>query len=202
MHYHPRLHVVLVHPEIPHNTGAVGRTCVAVAAKLWLVRPLGFRLDDYYLRRAGLDYWEHLEWEVVDDLPTLAERIPAALPGTAVERSGIDREPDAASGAPGASDDAPGAPDAASGPRRPWLFTRWGSRLYTDVQYQPADVLLFGAETAGLPPSLVEAYPDRALRIPVRPQVRSLNLSNAVAVVVYEALRQWQRESPADARPQ
>src|SRR4030042_103650 len=66
-HYEPLLHVVLYHPEIPHNTGSVGRTCVAAGAKLWLVRPLGFRLDDYYLRRAGLDYWEHLEGEVGDD---------------------------------------------------------------------------------------------------------------------------------------
>src|SRR5207253_8982883 len=74
--YEPRLHVVLHQPEIPHNTGSVGRTCVAAGAKLWLVRPPGFRLDDYYLRRAGLDYWEHLEWEVVDDWAALAARVP------------------------------------------------------------------------------------------------------------------------------
>src|SRR3954451_25411390 len=65
--YEPLLHIVLYQPEIPYNTGSVGRTCVAVGAKLWLVRPLGFRVDDYYLRRAGLDYWEHLVWHVVDD---------------------------------------------------------------------------------------------------------------------------------------
>src|SRR5688572_27332406 len=65
--YEPLLHVVLHQPEIPYNTGSVGRTCVAVGAKLWLVRPLGFRVDDYYLRRAGLDYWEHLAWEVVEN---------------------------------------------------------------------------------------------------------------------------------------
>lgn len=76
MKYEPLLHVVLHSPEIPYNTGSVGRTCVAVGAKLWLVRPLGFRLDDYYLRRAGLDYWEHLEWEVVDDWQALAARLP------------------------------------------------------------------------------------------------------------------------------
>src|ERR1051325_1253498 len=74
--YSPLLHVVLHQPEIPYNTGSVGRTCVAAGAKLWLVRPLGFRLDDYYLRRAGLDYWEHLEWEVVDDWAALAARLP------------------------------------------------------------------------------------------------------------------------------
>ena len=75
VNYEPLLHVVLHQPEIPHNTGSVGRTCVAVGAKLWLVRPLGFRVDDYYLRRAGLDYWERLEWEVVDDWPALCDRL-------------------------------------------------------------------------------------------------------------------------------
>ena len=77
MKYDPVLHVVLHQPEIPYNTGSVGRTCVAVGAKLWLVRPLGFRVDDYYLRRAGLDYWEHLEWEVMDDWPSLARALEA-----------------------------------------------------------------------------------------------------------------------------
>src|SRR6202790_5797603 len=74
--YEPRLHIVLHQPEIPYNTGSVGRTCVAAGAKLWLFRPLGFRVDDYYLRRAGLDYWPHLEWEVVDDWQHLLVRLP------------------------------------------------------------------------------------------------------------------------------
>ena len=78
--YEPCLHIVLHQPEIPYNTGSVGRTCVAVGAKLWLVRPLGFRLDDYYLRRAGLDYWEHLEFEVVDDWAALTARLPPRKP--------------------------------------------------------------------------------------------------------------------------
>ena len=77
--YDPDLHVVLFQPEIPHNTGAVGRTCVAVGAKLWLVRPLGFRVDDYYLRRAGLDYWEHLVWEAVDDWQELERKLPSRM---------------------------------------------------------------------------------------------------------------------------
>ncbi len=76
-HYQPKLHIVLHEPEIPHNTGSVGRTCVAIGAKLWLVRPLGFRVDDYYLRRAGLDYWEHLEWQVVDDWTDLIRHLPS-----------------------------------------------------------------------------------------------------------------------------
>ena len=75
--YEPLLNIVLFQPEIPHNTGSVGRTCVAAGAKLWLVRPLGFRLDDYYLRRAGLDYWPHLEWEAVDDWGALVAALPA-----------------------------------------------------------------------------------------------------------------------------
>src|SRR5690348_1871538 len=150
--YEPCLHIVLHQPEIPYNTGSVGRTCVAVAAKLWLVRPLGFRLDDYYLRRAGLDYWEHLNWEVVDDWPTLVARLP---------------------------------------PRPPWLFTKTAQTIYTNVAFQQGDVLVFGSESCGLPPSLLEEHRQRTLRIPIRPEVRSLNLSNSVAIVAYEALRQF-----------
>jgi tRNA (cytidine/uridine-2'-O-)-methyltransferase len=116
------------------------------------VRPLGFRVDDYYLRRAGLDYWEHLEWEVVDDWPTLVEQL---------------------------------------GDRQPYLFSKLGNRNYLDVNYTTGDVLVFGSESSGLPPSITEPNRDRLLRIPIRPEVRSLNLSNAVAVAVYEAQRQW-----------
>jgi tRNA (cytidine/uridine-2'-O-)-methyltransferase len=153
MKYEPRLHVVLHQPEIPYNTGSVGRTCVAVGAKLWLVRPLGFRVDDYYLRRAGLDYWEHLEWQVVDNWDELQSALPAG---------------------------------------RRWLFTKKAERSYLDARFEPADVLVFGSESSGLPDSLLDAHPpDSRLRIPTRPEVRSLNLSNAVAVASYEALRQW-----------
>jgi tRNA (cytidine/uridine-2'-O-)-methyltransferase len=150
--YEPRLHVVLHQPEIPYNTGSVGRTCVATGAKLWLVRPLGFRVDDYYLRRAGLDYWEQLEWEIVDDWTALSARL---------------------------------------GTHAMYFFSKAGRRLYTQIQYQLADVLVFGCESKGLPPELLAAHADRTVFIPIRPQVRSLNLSNAVAIVLYEALRQW-----------
>ena len=81
MRYAPRLHVVLHEPEIPPNAGNVGRTCVAIAAKMWLVRPLGFQIDDYHLRRAGLDYWDELEWEVADSWPDLVQRLATAGAG-------------------------------------------------------------------------------------------------------------------------
>jgi tRNA (cytidine/uridine-2'-O-)-methyltransferase len=152
--YEPLLHVVLHQPEIPHNTGSVGRTCVAIGAKLWLIRPLGFRVDDYYLRRAGLDYWPHLEWEIVDDWQQLVQRLPDG---------------------------------------RRWLFTKTATTSYASVSYSNGDVLVFGSESQGLPASLLDEHRDRLLRIPIRPQVRSLNLSNAVAIVSYEAARQMGR---------
>jgi tRNA (cytidine/uridine-2'-O-)-methyltransferase len=150
--YDPVLHIVLYQPEIPHNTGSVGRTCVGLGAKLWLVRPLGFKLDDYYLRRAGLDYWPHLVWEVVDDWQSLVAKLPQ---------------------------------------RTPWMFSKSGARSYIDVEFQPQDVLIFGNESSGLPPELREPYADRLVRIPTRPQVRCLNLANSVAIVAFEAIRQW-----------
>ena len=151
--YDPLLHVVLYQPEIPYNTGSVGRTCVAVGAKLWLVRPLGFRVDDYYLRRAGLDYWEHLAWQAVDDWEEFRRELPAG---------------------------------------QHWYFTKKAERSYLDAAYERGDVLVFGSESSGLPEALVSEHPESQLRIPTRSDVRSLNLSNAVAVAAYEALRQWQ----------
>ena len=148
----PRFHVVLYTPEIPYNTGSVGRTCVAVGAKLWLVRPLGFRVDDYYLRRAGLNYWQHLKWQVVDDWQELVAHLP-------VERH--------------------------------WYFTKRAVREYTSPTFSAGDALVFGCESRGLPDELLHERQDQCLRIPTRPEVRSLNLSNSVAVATYEALRQW-----------
>lgn len=145
------LHIVLHQPEIPQNTGNIGRTCVAIGAKLWLMRPLGFRLDAKHLRRAGLDYWQHLDWEVVDSWDELRERI---------------------------------------GNWSPWYFSKRANHCYTKVSYQAGDAFVFGCETQGLPESLLAECPDRAVRIPIRDQVRSLNLSSAVAVAAYEAVRQ------------
>lgn len=153
VNYDPELHVVLYQPEIPPNTGNVGRTCLAVGAKLWLVRPLGFRVDEKSLRRAGLDYWQHLEWEAKDNWDATREALSS---------------------------------------RSMWFFSKSATRLYTDVNYQQGDVLVFGNEDTGLPDSIREEYADRMLRIPIRSPVRSLNLASSVAVVAFEAVRQWQ----------
>src|SRR3954453_17657580 len=151
--YEPRLHIVLHQPEIPYNTGSVGRTCVAVGAKLWLVGPLWVRVDDFYLRRAGLDYWELLVWQVVEDWEELQNSL---------------------------------------GDRQHWLFTKKAQRSYASVKYEAGDVFGFGSESSGLPDVLLAgSSAEHQLRIPTRDAVRSLNLSNAVAVSAYEALRQW-----------
>ncbi len=155
--YQPQLNIVLYQPEIPPNTGAVGRTCVALQAKLWLVRPLGFRVDERTLRRAGLDYWQHLNWQVVDHWNQLQAELQAAGAG------------------------------------RQWLFTKHGTQEFWNVSYQLGDVLVFGAESTGLPQSMRDQAPDRLLRIPIHPDVRSLNLASAVAVAGYEATRQIMR---------
>jgi tRNA (cytidine/uridine-2'-O-)-methyltransferase len=152
--YSPTLHIVLYEPEIPDNTGNVGRTCVALGAKLWLVRPLGFRIEDRRMRRAGMDYWQHLAWEAVDDWDALWTRLPP--------------EP------------------------RPWLFSKTAARPYHAARFQPGDVLVFGSESRGLPRRLLDADPERALRIPIRGDARSLNLAVAVGIAAFEARRQWE----------
>jgi tRNA (cytidine/uridine-2'-O-)-methyltransferase len=151
----PRLHVVLYQPEIPPNTGNIGRTCVAVGAKLWLVQPLGFDISEKQRRRAGLDYWQYLDWQLVENWEELAQALAEPI---------------------------------ARG--RMWLLSKRAQRSYSAVQYAAGDVLVMGCETRGLPAELLEQYPEQMLRIPMRPEVRSLNLSAATAVVMYEAVRQ------------
>jgi tRNA (cytidine/uridine-2'-O-)-methyltransferase len=146
-----RLHVILFEPEIASNTGSIGRTCVAAGATLWLVRPLGFHLDDRHLRRAGLDYWEHLQVQVVDRLDDV---------------------------------------ETALGRDRIWSFTTKAARAYTDATFTAGDGLLFGPESRGLSARWLDAHGDRALRIPIRPEARSLNLASAAAIAVFEAVRQ------------
>ena len=164
MNYQPLLHVVLYQPAIPPNTGNIGRSCVAIGAKLWLVKPLGFRIDEKELRRAGLDYWPHLDWEAVENWAELTARLAAPL------REG-----------------------------RAWFFTKTATRLYTDVQYRAGDVLVFGSESSGLAPELLAEHADRAVRIPMRSQVRSLNLSASAGIAMYEAVRQIGAGASLDA---
>jgi len=151
-----RLHVVLVEPEIAGNAGAVGRSCVAAGAKLWMVRPLGFLLTDRHIRRSGLDYWPHLDWKVVDHLDEVA---------------------------------------ASLGRDRLWSFSTRASLPYTKATFRPGDALVFGPESRGLPAAWLEARPDRAVRIPIRPEARSLNLGNAASIGLFEALRQIEGDS-------
>lgn len=153
----PLFHVVLHQPDIPQNAGNIGRTCVAIGAKLWFVRPLGFRLDDRYLKRAGMDYWQHLEWQAVDDWSQLIEQLAE---------------------------------------RRFWILTRYARRLVWDADFERGDVLVFGSESRGLPDSLRQEYQNRCLKLPMRNEVRSLNLASTVNTVAYEAVRQIGGLSP------
>jgi tRNA (cytidine/uridine-2'-O-)-methyltransferase len=148
--------VVLVHPEIPPNTGNVIRLTANTGTELHLVEPLGFRMDDRELRRAGLDYHEYAR--------------------VAVHRS---------------LDDCRAALDGAAPGRRWWAFTTTGANALHETRFAQGDVFVFGCESSGLPDDVLAGFPDaRRLRIPMVPGVRSLNLSNAVAVAVYEAWRQ------------
>jgi tRNA (cytidine/uridine-2'-O-)-methyltransferase len=146
------MHVVLVAPEIPHNTGAIGRLCVATDTTLHLIDPLGFVIDDKHLKRAGLDYWPHVR---------------------VVRHASWD------------------AFTAARGAGRILCFSARAARSYTTVQFHADDHLVFGGESRGLPPAIRAPHADATFRIPIASEhVRSLNLANAVSVVVYEALRQ------------
>lgn len=145
------LHIVLVNPEIPQNTGNIARSCAATGAELHLIEPLGFSLSDKYLKRAGLDYWHLMTYHTYPDIEDFLRKHPGA--------------------------------------RMHFASTK-APRGYHQARYEDGDFLVFGCETRGLPEKLLERVYDRCVRIPMRPEARSLNLSNAVAVVLYEALRQ------------
>jgi len=147
------IHIVLVEPEIPPNTGNIVRTCAATGAKLHLVKPLGFSIDDASLKRAGLDYWQYVDIEVHDSLDVFLEKYGEALL---------------------------------------YPVTTKGKCYYTDIEYEEGAMLIFGKETAGLPRDFIDSRLEKAIRIPMGKEtgLRSLNLSNSVAVVLYEALRQ------------
>ena len=147
----PQLNIVLVEPQIPQNSGNIARTCAATGARLHLVGPMGFTVDDRKLKRAGLDYWHLLDITYYEGLDDFFARN--------------------------------------SGPF--YYFTTKAKNRYTDVVYPDGAYLVFGREDAGLPESLLVKNPASCVRLPMRGEARSLNLSNTVAVGVYEALRQW-----------
>lgn len=142
--------VVLVEPEIPPNTGSVARTCAATQTPLHLIEPLGFRIDDRSLKRAGIDYWHLVDVSVHGSFDAFTAAHPAA---------------------------------------RVHVFTGHAERSYLEADLEPGDALVFGKESVGLPPELVRRHAGRAWGIPMSGGVRSLNLSNAVAIVLFEALR-------------
>lgn len=144
------MQVCLVEPEIPANTGNIARLCVATGTSLHLVRPLGFFLSDPKLKRAGLDYWKHLDLKVHDSFSDFL---------------------------------------ASAKPQRLFLVETPGRFLYSEVSYQEGDCFVFGSETKGLAPELLQTYADNVITLPQQ-NVRSLNLSNTVSIVVYEAWRQ------------
>ena len=149
------LNIVLVEPEIPPNTGNIARLCAATGAHLHLIEPLGFRIDEQAVRRAGLDYWPLVSLTTHPNYATARRRLADANPNA-----------------------------------RHFLFTGKAARSYLSVQFRPGDVLVFGKESVGLSPELIEAHRDELVAIPTIGAVRSLNLANAVAIALYEALRQ------------
>ena len=145
------MHIILHQPEIPANTGNIGRTCVATGTSLHLIEPLGFRLDEKSIKRAGMDYWEHLNVTRYVNFQEFK-----------------DKHPDA----------------------KIWMATTKAKHVYTDVSFGPDDYIMFGKESGGIPEEILVENEETCIRIPMLDQIRSLNLSNSVAIVLYEALRQ------------
>lgn len=147
------LNIVLHQPEIPFNTGAIGRTCVATGSALHLIYPLGFILNDKNVKRAGMDYWERLDLTEYNDYEDFCEQHKGMKPHL-------------------------------------WYATTKARQCYSDVHFGPDDYIMFGKESAGIPEEILVEHPESCIRIPMLGDTRSLNLSNSVAIVLYEALRQ------------
>lgn len=145
------LNIVLHEPEMPANTGNIGRTCVAAGARLHLIEPLGFKLNEKMLKRAGLDYWDKLDVTVYDDYADFQKKNPGA---------------------------------------KIYMATTKAQKTYCDVSYEDDCYIMFGKESAGIPEEILVQHPNETVRIPMNPNLRSLNLSNSVAILLYEALRQ------------
>ena len=145
------LHIVLLEPEIPANTGNIGRTCVAAGAKLQLIGPMGFQINEKQVRRAGLDYWDKLDYCIYDSYPDFLAKNPGA---------------------------------------KIYMATTKARQVYSEVHYEEDCYIMFGKESAGIPEEILVDHEETTVRIPMFGDIRSLNLSNSVAVVLYEALRQ------------
>lgn len=145
------LNIVLFEPEIPANTGNIGRTCVATGTRLHLIEPLGFRLNEKAIKRAGMDYWSDLDVTTYVNYEEFLEKNPGA---------------------------------------KIYMATTKSRQTYTEVSYEPDCYIMFGKESAGIPEEILVKHPDTCVRIPMIGETRSLNLSNSVAIVLYEALRQ------------
>lgn len=145
------MNIVLHQPEIPANTGNIGRTCVATGSVLHLIEPLGFRIGEKELKRAGMDYWDKLDVRRYMNFEEFLEKNPNA---------------------------------------KIWMATTKAKHVYSDVEFGPDDFIMFGKESAGIPEEILVDYEDTCIRIPMNEDIRSLNLSNSVAIVLYEALRQ------------
>ena len=145
------LNIVLFEPEIPANTGNIGRTCVATGTRLHLIEPLGFQLNEKAIRRAGMDYWKDLDVTTYIDYDEFCGKNPGA---------------------------------------KIYMATTKGKHVYSEVSYEPDCYIMFGKESAGIPEEILVEHPEECVRIPMLGETRSLNLSNSVAVVLYEALRQ------------
>ena len=145
------MNIVLYEPEMPLNTGNIGRTCVATNTRLHLIEPLGFRLNAKEIKRAGLDYWPHLDVTVYADYQDFLDQNPGA---------------------------------------KIYMATTKAPHVYTEVSYEPDCYIMFGPESRGIPEEILVKHPDTSVRIPMWGETRSLNLSNSVAIILYEALRQ------------
>ena len=145
------MHIVLHQPEIPQNTGNIGRTCVATNTSLHLIEPLGFRINEKELKRAGLDYWDKLDVTRYMDYQDFLDKHPGA---------------------------------------KIWMATTKAKKSYTEVSFGMDDFIMFGKESAGIPEEILVENQENCIRIPMGEEIRSLNLSNSVAIVLYEALRQ------------
>ena len=145
------LNIVLYEPEIPANTGNIGRTCVATGTRLHLIEPLGFKLNEKSLKRAGMDYWNDLDVTTYIDHQDFLEKNPEA---------------------------------------KIYMATTKAHKVYTDVEYEPDCYIMFGKESAGIPEEILVEHEEDCMRIPMNGDIRSLNLGNSVAIVLYEALRQ------------